>query len=603
VIATSAKPSGKPWESDVPINDLRRKRGAATEPPRSANGLPGQCPVGLRFTERLCYGAAIANRTLAMAVAAKLVAPPDLVPIRRALLSVSDRTGLADFAAALSRAGVELVSTGGTAKAISAAGIPVRDVSELTGFPEIMDGRVKTLHPVVHGALLGIRDDPDHAAAMERHAIAPIDLLVVNLYPFEEVRAAGGDYASVVENIDVGGPAMLRAAAKNHAYVAVVTDPDDYLPLLNALELNFGSLSLEFRKKLAAKAFARTAAYDAAISGWFADTLGIEHPKWRAFGGRLESVMRYGENPHQSAGFYVSGETRPGVATARQLQGKQLSYNNINDTDSAFELVAEFDPAKVAAVAIIKHANPCGVGVGASLRDAYASALACDPVSAFGGIVAVNRLLDAEAAEEIVKTFTEVIIAPAASDEAAALIAAKKNLRLLVTGDLPDPRATGVMAKSVAGGLLVQGRDDVSVDDLELKVVTRRAPTAAELDDLKFAFRVAKHVKSNAIVYARNGATVGIGAGQMSRVDSSRIAARKALDAGGAAGASEPLTKGSVVASDAFFPFADGLLSAIEAGATAVIQPGGSMRDDEVIMAADDHGIAMVFTGVRHFRH
>ena len=538
-----------------------------------------------------------------MAVPSKNIPAPDLVQVQRALLSVSDKTGLIDFAAALAARGVELVSTGGSARAIADAGIPVRDVSQLTGFPEIMDGRVKTLHPSVHGALLGVRGDPEHREAMREHGIEPIDLLVVNLYPFEAVRASGGDYASVVENIDIGGPAMVRAAAKNHAYVATVVDPEDYAAVLNALEVNIGSLSLEFRKKLAAKAFSRTAAYDAAISGWFAEALDIEEPAFRAFGGRLHTVMRYGENPHQTAGFYVTGEARPGVATVRQLQGKQLSYNNINDTDAAFELVAEFDPARTAAVAIIKHANPCGVAEAASLREAYLAALTCDPVSAFGGIVAVNRLLDGEAAEEIVKTFTEVIIAPAATDEAVALIAAKKNLRLLVTGGLPDPCAAGVGVKSVAGGLLVQSRDAASVDDMDLKVVTRRAPSARELADLKFGFRVAKHVKSNAIVYARDGATVGIGAGQMSRVDSSRIAARKALDAAEAAGRSEPLTKGSIVASDAFFPFADGLLAAAEAGATAVIQPGGSMRDDEVIAAADEHGLAMVFTGTRHFRH
>ncbi|QKC88100.1 bifunctional phosphoribosylaminoimidazolecarboxamide formyltransferase/IMP cyclohydrolase PurH [Mesorhizobium sp. NZP2234] len=538
-----------------------------------------------------------------MAVAAKNIPAPDLVPVRRALLSVFDKTGLIDFARALAAAGVELVSTGGTAKAIAEAGMAVRDVSELTGFPEIMDGRVKTLHPSVHGALLGVRDDPEHAMAMRKYGIEPIDLVVSNLYPFEEVRRSGADYAAIVENIDIGGPAMIRASAKNHAYVAIVTDPGDYASVLNALEMNIGSLSLDFRKKLAAKAFARTASYDAAISGWFAEALEIEHPTWRAFGGRLAEVMRYGENPHQGAGFYVNGDKRPGVATARQLQGKQLSYNNINDTDAAFELAGEFDPARSAAVAIIKHANPCGVAEAASLKAAYAKALACDPVSAFGGIVAVNRTLDAEAAEEIVKTFTEVIIAPDATDEAAAIVAAKKNLRLLVTGGLPDPRSPGTTVKSVSGGLLVQGRDNAVVDDLELKVVTKRAPTPAEMADLKFAFRVAKHVKSNAIVYAKDGATVGIGAGQMSRVDSSRIAARKALDAAEAAGSAEPLTKGSVVASDAFFPFADGLLSAIEAGATAVIQPGGSMRDDDVIAAADEHGIAMVFTGVRHFRH
>jgi phosphoribosylaminoimidazolecarboxamide formyltransferase / IMP cyclohydrolase len=538
-----------------------------------------------------------------MAVSSKNIAAPDLVPVRRALLSVSDKTGLIEFAAGLAKAGVELISTGGTAKAIASAGTAVRDVSEVTDFPEIMDGRVKTLHPAIHGALLAVRDDPAHARAMQDHAIQPIDLVVVNLYPFEEVRFSGADYATSVENIDIGGPAMLRAAAKNHAYVAVITDPDDYAPVLSALEMNVGSLSLEFRKKLAAKAFARTAAYDAAISQWFAEALQVEHPVWRAFGGKLASVMRYGENPHQAAGFYVTGEGRPGVATARQLQGKQLSYNNINDTDAAFELVAEFDPQESAAVAIIKHANPCGVATGASLKEAYAKALRCDPVSAFGGIVAVNRMLDAEAAEEIVKTFTEVIIAPEVSPEAEAIVAAKKNLRLLVAGGLPNPRAAGTTVKSVAGGLLVQGRDNALVDDFELTVVTRRRPTPAETADLRIAFRVAKHVKSNAIVYAKDGATVGIGAGQMSRVDSSRIAARKAADATEAAGLAEPLTKGSVVASDAFFPFADGLLAAVEAGATAVIQPGGSVNDKDVIAAADAHGLAMVFTGVRHFRH
>ncbi|WP_421927737.1 bifunctional phosphoribosylaminoimidazolecarboxamide formyltransferase/IMP cyclohydrolase [Neoaquamicrobium sediminum] len=538
-----------------------------------------------------------------MAVASKNIPAPDLVKARRALLSVSDKTGLVDLARTLAEAGIELVSTGGTAKAIAEAGIAVKDVSDITGFPEIMDGRVKTLHPSVHGGLLAIRDDPEHAAAMREHGIGPIDIAVINLYPFEEVRAAGGDYASVVENIDIGGPAMVRASAKNHAYVAIVTDPADYARLTETLTANDGATPYRFRQELAAKAYARTAAYDAAISGWFAEALDIEAPAWRAFGGKLETVMRYGENPHQKAGFYVNGDKRPGVATARQLQGKQLSYNNVNDTDAAFELVAEFDPARTAAVAIIKHANPCGVAEGDSLREAYLAALACDPVSAFGGIVALNRLLDAEAAEEIVKTFTEVIIAPEASPEAIAIVAAKKNLRLLVTDGLPDPRAAGIMAKSVAGGLLVQSRDNAVVDDLDLKVVTKRAPSDAEMVDLRFAFRVAKHVKSNAIVYARGGATVGIGAGQMSRVDSSRIAARKALDAAEAAGDGEPLTKGSVVASDAFFPFADGLLAAVEAGATAVIQPGGSMRDDEVIAAADEHGIAMVFTGVRHFRH
>ncbi|MDI6028642.1 bifunctional phosphoribosylaminoimidazolecarboxamide formyltransferase/IMP cyclohydrolase [Corticibacterium sp. UT-5YL-CI-8] len=538
-----------------------------------------------------------------MAVASKRIPAPDLVPLRRALLSVSDKTGLVDFARALSNIDVELVSTGGTAKSIAEAGIAVRDVSDLTGFPEIMDGRVKTLHPSVHGGLLAIRDDAEHAAAMTEHNIQPIDLVVVNLYPFEEVMRSGGDYASVVENIDIGGPAMVRASAKNHAYVAVVTDPADYPRVIEAIKANNGSLPLSLRKELAAKAFSRTAAYDAAISNWFAETLDINQPKWRAFGGTLESVMRYGENPHQNAGFYLTGDQRPGVATARQLQGKQLSYNNINDTDAAFELVGEFDPVRTAAVAIIKHANPCGVAEGVTLKAAYEKALACDPVSAFGGIVALNRILDAEAAEEIVKIFTEVIIAPDATEEARAIVASKKNLRLLVTGGLPDADRAGLTVKSVAGGLLVQSRDNAIVDNLELSVVTKRQPTQREWEDLKFAFRIAKHVKSNAIVYAKDLATVGIGAGQMSRVDSSRIAARKAFDAAEAAGLKEALTVGSVVASDAFFPFADGLLSAIDAGATAAIQPGGSMRDDEVIAAADERGIAMVFTGVRHFRH
>lgn len=538
-----------------------------------------------------------------MAVSSKHIPAPDFCRVRRALLSVSDKTGLIEFAQSLHRHGVEILSTGGTAKSIAAAGIPVRDVSEVTGFPEIMDGRVKTLHPSVHGGLLAVRNDPEHVAAMEAHNIAGIDLAVINLYPFEQVRYDGGDYDTTVENIDIGGPAMIRASAKNHAYVATVTDPDDYALVVAELDKHDGSLPYAFRQNLAAKAFARTAAYDAAISGWFAESLGLSAPVWRSVAGKLHSVMRYGENPHQEAGFYLTGEKRAGVASATQLQGKQLSYNNINDTDAAFELVGEFDPARTAAVAIIKHANPCGVAEATTIREAYLKALACDPVSAFGGIVALNQTLDAEAAEEIVKVFTEVIIAPDATEAAQAIVAAKKNLRLLVTGGLPDPRAKGIAAKTVAGGLLVQSRDNGTVGDLDLKVVTKRAPTDAEMADLKFAFRIAKHVKSNAIVYVKDGATVGVGAGQMSRVDSARIAARKAEDAAHAANAEAPLTKGSVVASDAFFPFADGLLSAIEAGATAVIQPGGSMRDDEVIAAADEHGIAMVMTGMRHFRH
>ncbi|TFF25509.1 bifunctional phosphoribosylaminoimidazolecarboxamide formyltransferase/IMP cyclohydrolase [Jiella endophytica] len=538
-----------------------------------------------------------------MSVKANASPLPDRVKVRRALISVSDKTGLEEFAKGLAGLGVELVSTGGTAKSLSSAGLAVRDVSELTGFPEIMDGRVKTLHPGVHGGLLGIRDDAAHAKAMEEHGIAGIDLLVVNLYPFEATRASGASQETIVENIDIGGPAMIRAGAKNHGYVAVVVDPADYAAVLAALTGTGGETTLAFRRELAARAYGRTAAYDAAVSSWFAETLGETTPKRFAVAGELAEALRYGENPHQWAGFYRNGEARPGVATARQLQGKALSYNNINDTDAAFELVGEFDPARSAAVAIIKHANPCGVAEGVDLVTAYRAALACDPVSAFGGIVALNRRLDAASAEEIVKVFTEVIIAPEADDEAIAIVAAKKNLRLLLTGGLPDPRAPGRFVKSVAGGLLVQSRDNGVVDDLDLKVVTKRAPSAAELADLRFAFRVAKHVKSNTIVYARDGATVGIGAGQMSRVDSARIAARKAEDAAKAAGAEKPATIGSVVASDAFFPFADGLLSAVEAGATAVIQPGGSMRDDEVIAAADEHGIAMVMTGMRHFRH
>ncbi|WP_068310725.1 bifunctional phosphoribosylaminoimidazolecarboxamide formyltransferase/IMP cyclohydrolase [Polycladidibacter hongkongensis] len=538
-----------------------------------------------------------------MAVVSKGIPAPDFVSVKRALLSVSDKTGLLEFARELAALGVELVSTGGTAKAIAEAGLPVKDISEVTGFPEIMDGRVKTLHPKVHGGLLSIRDDADHVEAMQQHEITGIDLLCVNLYPFEETVASGADYANGIENIDIGGPAMTRAAAKNHAYVAMVSDPTDYAGVIEALKANGGQTPLTLRKTLAQKAFARTAAYDAAVSNWMAEQLEVSAPEYRAIGGRLSEVMRYGENPHQAAGFYLTGEKRPGVATARQVQGKKLSYNNINDTDAAFELVSEFDPAKTAAVAIIKHANPCGVAEAATLKEAYEKALACDPVSAFGGIVALNGTLDGDAASEITKIFTEVIIAPDATEEAQAIVAKKKNLRLLLTGGLSDPRAKGLAVKTVSGGLLVQERDNGVVDDIELKVVTKRAPSQQELADLKMAFRVGKHVKSNAIVYVKDGATVGIGAGQMSRVDSARIAASKAEDAAEAMGLKQPLTKGCVVASDAFFPFADGLLSAAEAGATAVIQPGGSMRDDEVIKAADEAGLAMVFTGMRHFRH
>lgn len=538
-----------------------------------------------------------------MAVVSKKIPAPDKVKIRTALLSVSDKTDILELATVLSKLGVKLLSTGGTAKTIAEAGLPVTDVSDVTNFPEIMDGRVKTLHPNVHGGLLAIRDDANHVEAMKAHGIEAIDLSVINLYPFEEVRAKGGDYPTTVENIDIGGPAMIRASAKNHAYVTVVTDPSDYPALVEALQADDGQTSYALRQRFAAKAYARTAAYDAVISNWFAQALSIETPDYRAIGGALKEKMRYGENPHQSAGFYLTGEKRPGVATATLLQGKQLSYNNINDTDAAYELVAEFLPENAPAVAIIKHANPCGVATGPTLAEAYRRALACDSVSAFGGVIALNRTLDAETAEEIVKLFTEVIIAPDVTEEAKAIIARKPNLRLLAAGGLPDPRAAGITAKTVSGGLLVQSRDNGMVEDLELTVVTKRAPTAQELEDMKFAFKIAKHVKSNAVIYAKDGQTAGIGAGQMSRVDSARIAAQKAEDAAKALGLTEPLTRGSAVASEAFYPFADGLLAAIAAGATAVIQPGGSMRDQEVIDAANEHNVTMVFTGMRHFRH
>jgi phosphoribosylaminoimidazolecarboxamide formyltransferase/IMP cyclohydrolase len=527
----------------------------------------------------------------------------DIQPIRRALLSVSDKTGLIDLGRALADRGVELLSTGGTAKALREAGLEVRDVSDVTGFPEMMDGRVKTLHPMVHGGLLALRDNDDHRAAMETHGIGAIDLLVVNLYPFEETVAKGADYDTCIENIDIGGPAMIRAAAKNHAFVNVVVDVADYEALLAELDANVGGTALAFRQRLAQIAYARTGAYDAAVSTWMAGALDNPAPRRRAVAGTLAQSLRYGENPHQAAAFYTDGSARPGVATATQHQGKELSYNNINDTDAAFELVSEFAAGDGPAVAIIKHANPCGVARADTLIDAYRRAFDCDRTSAFGGIVALNGPLDGATAEEIAGIFTEVVIAPEADDDARAVFAAKKNLRLLTTGALADPRAAALTIRQVSGGYLMQDKDTGFVTEADLKVVTKRAPDAREMADLLFAWKVAKHVKSNAIVYARDGATVGVGAGQMSRVDSANIAAIKAQRMADVLGLPESPAKGAVVASDAFFPFADGLMEAAAAGATAVIQPGGSMRDAEVIAAADEAGLAMVFTGMRHFRH
>lgn len=541
------------------------------------------------------------------------------VTIQRALLSVSDKSGLAELGQALAARGVELVSTGGTARALREAGLEVRDVSDLTGFPEMMDGRVKTLHPKVHGGLLALRNNEDHAAAMKEHAIGAIDLVVVNLYPFEATVASGADRAEIIENIDIGGPSMVRSAAKNHGFVTIVTDPADYAALIEEMETQHGSTSDAFRIRMAAKAYARTAAYDAAIANWFAFGDAFTHPlgtdalKATAFPDTMplafkrEEVLRYGENPHQSAAVYVPQVTSAaGVPQARKLQGKALSYNNLNDADAALELAAEFagpENGGTPAVVIVKHANPCGVAQSGSLLEAWEAALACDSVSAFGGIVAVNTRLDGATAQAIAQIFTEVVIAPSVSDEAREVFASKKNLRLLECGVLPDPRRGGFAIKTIAGGMLIQSRDKGAVSEVDLKVVTKRAPTPQELKDCLFAWTVARHVKSNAIVYAKDGATAGIGAGQMNRRDSARIAAIKATEAAGTYGWDRPRTAGSAVASDAFFPFADGLISAAEAGATAVIQPGGSIRDEEVIAAADEAGLAMVFTGMRHFRH
>ena len=526
-----------------------------------------------------------------------------MAPIKRALLSVSDKTGLVEFGKFLAEQGVEILSTGGTAKALADAGVQVTEVSDHTGFPEMMDGRVKTLHPTIHGGLLALRDNDAHVKSLTDHKIAEIDLLVVNLYPFEETVEKGADFDTCIENIDIGGPAMIRSASKNHRFVTVVVEAGDYEAVKISMQENNGATSPELRRRLAATAFARTGAYDAAISAWFAAQLGEAYPDRINITATRQQTLRYGENPHQDAAFYVNRTERAGIATAKQIQGKELSYNNLNDTDAAFELVSEFDVASGPAVAIIKHANPCGVAQGETMIEAYKKAFLCDQTSAFGGIIALNGTLDGATAEEIVKVFTEVVIAPDADEKALEILSAKKNLRLLLTGGLADPRSVGQTIKSVAGGYLLQGRDNGKITLADLKVVTERQPTEQELQDLLFAFTVCKHVKSNAIIYVKDGATVGIGAGQMSRVDSARVAVRKAQDASDVAGFTENMTKGSVVASDAFFPFADGLIHAAEAGVTAVIQPGGSMRDDEVIAAANERGLAMVMTGMRHFKH
>ena len=526
-------------------------------------------------------------------------ATPDIVRVRRALISVSDKAGLVALGEALVRHGAELLSTGGSAQVLREAGLPVREVSEHTGFPEILDGRVKTLVPQIHGGILGRRDLPAHQAQMAEHGIAPIDLVCVNLYPFEATVASGAASADCIENIDIGGPALIRAAAKNHSHVAVLTDPAQYASVITSLHLSGGTTRAD-RRELAGAAYARTAAYDGAIAAWFARERDEAFPPRISLSGTRSEVLRYGENPHQQAAFYHDGSNRPGVATARQVQGKSLSYNNLNDTDAAFEAACEFERPTVV---IVKHANPCGLASADTLEAAWQGALRCDPVSAFGGVVALNRTLDEATASRIGAIFTEVIVAPDATEGAQTVLSKKKNLRLLLTGALADPAAGGLLFRSLAGGFLVQNRDSGRIDRDMLRVVTQRRPSPQELDDLIFAFRVCKHVKSNAIIYAKDGAAVGIGAGQMSRVDSARIAALKSAEAAQAAGLAEPLAQGSVVASDAFFPFADGLEAIVAAGATAVIQPGGSIRDEEVIAAADRAGIAMVFTGMRHFRH
>ena len=531
----------------------------------------------------------------------KIIQDTKSTKIKRALISVSNKDGIIEFAEFLQKYNVEILSTGGTSKLLKEQNIPVKDVSEETGFPEMMDGRVKTLHPKIHGGLLAIRNNNEHAVAMSEHGISGIDLLIVNLYPFSETVEGGGDFETCIENIDIGGPSMIRSAAKNHQFVTVVTDPRDYKKVINEMKEQEGSVGGALRRRLAADAFALTATYDANISGWFSSIAYEGHyPRQISFSGTLQQELRYGENPHQNAALYLDTSKRSGVARASQIQGKELSYNNIADADAAYEIVSEFENPTVA---IIKHANPCGVATAENTLEAYKKALVCDPVSAFGGIIALNKTLDLETAQAILKRFCEVIIAPSVKADAVDFLKTKENVRVLTAGSLSKNTQRRHILKTVSGGFLVQDADAGVLKEEDLKVVSDREPTPDEMKDLLFAFKVCKHVKSNAIVYAKDRATVGIGAGQMSRIDSAMIAEQKSLVAAKELGLIDPLTKGSVVASDAFFPFPDGLLVAADAGATAVIQPGGSKRDEEVIAAANERGLAMVMTGMRHFRH
>ncbi len=525
--------------------------------------------------------------------------------IERALISVSDKSGIVDLATVLAQKGVEILSTGGTAIALREAGLDVVEVSETTGFPEILGGRVKTLHPTIHAGILARRDCRDDHEALKQHSINPIDLVVVNLYPFREtlagLRSGNRIMTDCIEMIDIGGPTLLRAAAKNYQHVTVLVEPGDYSTVIKNLNTN-QEVPLAERCRLAAVAFAHVAAYDAAISSWLTRENGDTKPPRLSLSGRRVKALRYGENPHQQAALYAwdTGSPGPGIATSRCLQGRELSYNNIHDAHACLTLAAEFsEPACV----IVKHANPCGVACRESLAEAFQQARSCDPVSAFGGVIAFNRCLDSAAAEAVSSMFAEVVIAPEITSQAQEILAKKPDIRLLETDGLPDASANDFMIKMVSGGFLLQDTDDGAIGPDDLSVVTQRAPNAAEQVDLLVAWKVCKHVSSNAIVYVKNQTTVGIGAGQMSRVDSARIAADKAQRAGQEAGETTARTQGSVLASDAFFPFADGLEVAIEAGATAVIQPGGSKRDSEVIALANEAGLAMVFTGMRHFRH